>query len=666
MELFRLLGTIIIDGDEAKKMLDDTAKEASSVQTKIAESFRKIGAAVATYFATEKIINFGKACIEAASDANAAESQFVQVFDNVELSARSKLSRMADEAGISENRMKASFTKIAAFAKTTGMDTEDALALSERAMVAVADSAAFYDRTLEETTESLQSFLKGNFENDAALGLSCTEITRNTAANKLYGKSFIELSESQKQLTLLKMVEDANKLSGAAGQAARESKTWTNQTGNLKQAWQDFKSVVGNNFLEPAIEGIAKITEVVQSCSELVPELTRWFSEHEETIKAVASTVSVLVTTYIGLQAGLIIQKITQGFQAAQVTLSLYTATANGASIAQGVMNGTLTISEGIVALLTGKMTLAQLATTGLATAQGALNAIMAANPIALVIAAIAALIAIGVALYQNWDVIKEKALELWAKMTETFGGIKDFVSSCFTAIQEFWVMKLKPCFDSIGAYIKSVLAPAFKSVFNDYIAPAVETAFNYITDCWNNILKPILEGVIDFLTGVFTGNWKQAWEGLLSIVKGIFNGVISAIETMVNSAIDALNKLIKSANKIANKIPGVNINIPTIDEIELPRLEKGGILEKGQIGFLEGSGAEAVVPLDQNRAWISALARDMEAEGFGGNRQQTQRIIELLEMLIDMMPETMRDAFASMKFDVNNREFARLVKAVN
>ena len=93
------------------------------------------------------------------------------------------------------------------------MEASDALELSDRAMQAVADSAAFYDRSLEDVTDSLQSFLKGNFENDAALGLSCTETTRNTAANALYGKSFKDLAEEQKQLTLLQMVEDANKAS---------------------------------------------------------------------------------------------------------------------------------------------------------------------------------------------------------------------------------------------------------------------------------------------------------------------------------------------------------------------------------------------------------------------------------------------------------------------
>lgn len=580
MELFKLFGTIAINNGEANDEIDETTGKASNAQKKIVDSFKKIGTAVATYFAVDRIVNFGKACIDAAADANAAESQFVQVFGDVEGSARDSLSNIASDAGIAQNRMKASFTKIAAFAKTSGMDTEDALALSERAMIAVADSAAFYDRTLEETTESLQSFLKGNFENDAALGLSATETTRNAAANKLYGKSFIELSESQKQLTLLQMVEDANKLSGALGQSARESATWTNQTGNLKQAWNDFKAVIRQNFLEPAIQGVMKVTEVVQVCAEKVPVLVAWFKDMYD-------------------KASVYFPAIQQTFQ------ELWAA-------AQYI-----------------------------------------------------------------WTTVGQPIFELviWVLGTvlQTFAhhmpAIREFVSKCFEDIRILWENHLKPCFDAINAFIKNVLAPTFKVVFNEYIQAAVETAFRFITSCWNNVLMPVLTGIIDFLTGVFTGNWRKAWEGLSSIAKGIFNGLIIGIETMMNGAISAINRLIEGINEVIEKAGrkmGLSFEIPTISKLKLPRLEEGGILEKGQIGLLEGKGAEAVVPLDQNRAWISALAKDMEAEGFGGNKQQTQRIIELLEMLIDMLPESMRDAFASMKFDVNNREFARLVKAVN
>ena len=240
---------------------------------RISDMAKKCAMVVASAFAVGTLTQFGKEAIQAASDFEAMESQFSQVFGNLEKIAGESLSRIAEQTGVTEERMKASFTKIAAFAKTTGMDSAEALELADRAMVAVADSAAFYDRSLEETTESLQSFLKGNYENDAALGLSATEFTRNAAANKLYGKSFIELTEAQKQLTLLQMVEDANKLSGALGQASREADTWTNQTGNLNQAWTNLKANIGKFILPMAVQAVKSITNVINAINEMIAKL---------------------------------------------------------------------------------------------------------------------------------------------------------------------------------------------------------------------------------------------------------------------------------------------------------------------------------------------------------------------------------------------------------
>lgn len=292
-EIFRLLGTIAIDNRDATRAIDDTTNQASGASGKITAAFKKIGAAVVAYLAVDKIIDFGLACVQAAADAQAASSQFSQVFGEMEGQAAKNLSDIANTSGIVESRLKSSYTKIAAFAKTSGMETADALALADRSMIAIADSAAFYDRSLEETTESLQSFLKGNFENDAALGLSATETTRNAAANKLYGKTFIELSESQKQLTLLQMVEDANELSGAMGQAARESNTWTNQTGNLKQAWTDFQAVVGSYFLEPVVDGVKFLSDAVVSLTEKFPGVVDWIKENNVALFALTGGLGV-------------------------------------------------------------------------------------------------------------------------------------------------------------------------------------------------------------------------------------------------------------------------------------------------------------------------------------------------------------------------------------
>ena len=68
---------------------------------------------------------------------------------------------------------------------------------------------------------------------------------------------------------------------------------------------------------------------------------------------------------------------------------------------------------------------------------------------------------------------------------------------------------------------------------------------------------------------------------------------------------------MINGAIGIINKIPGVSIS--KISKIDMVQLEKGGILKKGEIGLLEGNGAEAVVPLDQNKKWIDAVANQMK-----------------------------------------------------
>lgn len=580
MELFKLFGTIAINNQEANENIDETTDKASGAQSKIVESFKKIGTAVVTYLAADKIIELGGACIDAASDAQAMESQFTQVFGELESQAAQNLSGIADAAGIAETRMKGSYTKIAAFAKTTGMETADALSVADRAMIAVADSAAFYDRTLEETTESLQSFLKGNFENDAALGLSCTEVTRNAAAVKLFGDEYKNLTEQQKQLTLLQMVEDANALSGAFGQASRESATWTNQTGNLKQAWTDFQAVIGQNFLEPAITAVMKVTEVVQLASAKVPVLVSWFQ-------------------------GLYDQAAVHFPAIQQIFMDLWGAA--------------LFVWETI------------------------------GQPI--------------------FDALLSVLQIVYNTFAQYMPEITAFVSRCFTDIQTFWNVNLKPCLEAIGNFIKTILAPVFEAVFSERIKGAVETTFNYIKSLWNDVLKPVFTGITDFLTGVFTLNFRQAFEGLVSIVKGVANGIINGIEFMVNGAISALNGLISGLNKvisIAGTLLGISVSIPSVPKLSLPRLEEGGILEKGQVGLLEGNGAEAVVPLDQNQAWIRAVAQDMEnAMGGTGAVNVLNKILETLSAMDENMVEKMMDAFASMKFEVNNREFARLVKAV-
>nr|DAK25971.1 MAG TPA: minor tail protein [Caudoviricetes sp.] len=85
-----------------------------------------------------------------------------------------------------------------------------------------------------------------------------------------------------------------------------------------------------------------------------------------------------------------------------------------------------------VVSTVTGTLATLTTVVKGVSAAGGVLNAIMAANPILLVALAIAALVAAGIALWQNWDTVKAKAQELWGKVKEVFGGIRDSITGAF------------------------------------------------------------------------------------------------------------------------------------------------------------------------------------------------------------------------------------------
>lgn len=245
-------------GSRVSNALNNTA---NSIGSKITNILSGIGSKVAAVLSVKAVIAFTKKMVQSAAEVQAANSQFEQTFGDLSDSATAAMKKVADESGIVQSRLQGVGTSIFAFAKTTGMDSANALNMMREALQVTADSAAYYDRSLEDTAESLKSFLKGNYANDAALGLSCTETTRNAAANKLYGQSFRDLSEAQKQLTLLQMVKDANAASGALGQAARESDGLENVLGNLKEAWNQLLGVIGKPVLNGAVAVIKRINE---------------------------------------------------------------------------------------------------------------------------------------------------------------------------------------------------------------------------------------------------------------------------------------------------------------------------------------------------------------------------------------------------------------------
>lgn len=580
MELFKLFGTIAIQNADANEAIDDTTDKASQSENKISSAFKKIGTAVATYFAVDKIKDFGLSCIDAASDANAATSQFSQVFGDMESQASKSLQTIADNTGIAENRMKGSYTQIAAFAKTTGLDTSDALGLADRAMVAVADSAAFYDRSLEETTESLQSFLKGNYENDAALGLSCTEITRNEAANRLYGKSFNDLSEAQKQLTLLQMVEDANKLSGAMGQASRESDTWTNQTGNLKQVWKDFQSILGSNLLPLAVDVVKRAADFVQDLSDKIKNSSSIFEGFSSIISDIVAKIQAKIPEFVAL-AGKMMTEFGESIKS-----NLPTVVTKALDMIEGFVD---TIAQNLPTLIQSGVEMLKNIAQGIADAIPTLI-----ERVPAIVSKIANLINDNAPtiLVAGFDIIVTLGKGLINAIPTLIENIPQIIQAIWDAFCAFnWINLGKQLVSGIKSGVTnaaSSLKDAVHNIFNgikDKVSNLSTAAKNVATNIWNSLksgVSNIVSGLKTFIGNIWNSiksNTSNVFNGIKSIastiwnsIKSIISGVVDGIKSKVSSVVNGVKSTISSGlnaakNTVSNVLNSIKNKFSSIFE---------------------------------------------------------------------------------------------------
>lgn len=206
--------------------------------------------------------------VQSAADVRAETAQYAQTFGDLAGEADAAIQQVADSANTLPSLLKPAATSIYAFARSSGADTAQAMNLMAQSMQVAVDAAAYYDRSLSDVTETLQSFLKGNYENDAALGVSATEATRNAQAMEMFGQAFNDLTEIQKQQALLQMVVDAQELSGAMGQAAREADGWQNVQGNLNEAWRQFAAVKGQAMLDALIPAMQEVTGLLTGLTD--------------------------------------------------------------------------------------------------------------------------------------------------------------------------------------------------------------------------------------------------------------------------------------------------------------------------------------------------------------------------------------------------------------
>lgn len=598
MELFKLLGTIAVENGAAISALDDTSQKAAATGNEASDAFAKIGSAalkIGTAVVTAGVA-LGGAWIAAIEGTREYRTEM------------GKLDTAFQVSGHSSEAARKTYSDLNAVLGDSGQATEAAQHLAK----------------LTDNEKDLQTWTNICTGVYATFGESLPIEGLTEAANET-AKTGILTGGLTDALNWAGISEEAfqEKLDACTGEQERQKLIMDTLNGTYSKASEQYKIT----------------NKDVMDAQRAQENLTNAFAElgrvGEPILTAIKNKVAEFVTAAVPHVQSFIdkIKDMITWIKSNQDTIHTWVGVIIGAGTS---------IATFLLILNWGKiMTAAANAVKVVRTAILAMNAAMLANPIGLIVALIAGLVAAFVYLWNNvegfrkfwikaWNLIKSAASTAKSAITKTFSNIGSWFKEKFQQIQNAgrnamdktkqWFVNayrsVTKTFSNIGGWFRGKFQSAWssiKSVFSGW--------GSFFGGLWTKIKSK------------FSSIGSSLGKAMGDSVKSGMNKVLSSIEKTINKGISLIN----SAITLANKLPGINVG--KLSKISLPRLAKGGVLEKGQVGLLEGSGAEAVVPLDQNRAWISRVAQDMnELQNNTFQNGNGSQITSVLNHIVDVL----------------------------
>ena len=322
----------------------------------------------------------------------------------------------------------------------------------------------------------------------------------------------------------------------------------------------------GVNLIGIAFESI---TGFIRDASESLNKFTSWLKDSPLALDALKSAVVGITSAWAGYKAVMTVIKGIEAIRNATLAIT------NGLMLAQFVRTGALTAAEAANAA----------ATMGASGAFSIFNAVLAANPIGLIVTAVAALVAALIWFFtqtetgqqiwssfvdwikQAWQGIADFFVNLWSGISEGASTLWDGVVAAWTA----YVETVKAVWGAIGTFFSdlwtgiqefaSVAWTAITSTVMAIVQPFIDGFMNI----WNNIsdgltqiwegIKMIFQGAWEFIKSIFlgailiiidlvTGNFNQLGADLSLIWEGIQNGISliwEGIKTYFSGVVDVI-----------------------------------------------------------------------------------------------------------------------------
>lgn len=305
-------------------------------------------------------------------------------------------------------------------------------------------------------------------------------------------------------------------------------------------------------------ESFGKLVEAIaEGVKNWLPKIIETFAWILDNGQEIAIIIGDITAAVVAFKAGAVITSIIQSWQEAKVALALYKMTAEGATITQGVMNGVFTVWETIVALMTGKTTLAAVATGLWTKAQTALNVAMSANPIGIILVAITAVIGALVYLWKTNEGFRNAVISAWNAILNAGKSVWQWLVTFFTEdIPNAWNAMIE-WFAGIGNWFVELwvqIKQGFVDGWNSIVGFFTES----IPTWWEGVKQSFVDGwnaITDFFTETIPAWIEQMFNWFNELPYKIGYALTYILVTVAKWGVDTWNSFTETCTNVYNTV---------------------------------------------------------------------------------------------------------------
>ncbi len=317
------------------------------------------------------------------------------------------------------------------------------------------------------------------------------EVQRNIMGVSMYGTKWEDLGED----AIRSLINTQGEISNTKDALSDINETKYNDIGSQIE---ELGRNINVDLVKPIGEELKPIVgEVLQEIKEKIPEvkevLLTIISKVKDFVSFLSNNGPAVISVIAGIAAGMLSWNIANMIQGLVATIKVWKATTEGVTIAQKI-----------------------------------LNTVLSANPIGILIAAITALVAAFVYLWQTNEDFRNKIISIWNGIKEKFSSFAQGIVDRLNA--------LGFDFENITDVIRALWDGLCK-----FLAPIFEGAFQQIVNIFSFVLD-VITGILDVFIGLFTGNWDQCLQGVKEIfgaawefVKNTFQNYVKVLENILN-----------------------------------------------------------------------------------------------------------------------------------